>query len=236
MVLPHGGSRDFGEAFDYVTQFLASRGYAVLRPQYRGSSGFGPSLEKAGKGEWGGKIQTDIADGVAALAASGAIDPARVCIVGRSTFGGFAALYGAVFQGDTFKCAVSVGGTPDLGMLVGDHASRYGDSSKSFRAFRDEILASVPDRLDAVSPFRHAGKAQAPVMLVHAEKDATVPIAFARKMADALAKAGKPVELMVLPDEGHGLAKSASRVQMLDALDRFLAKHLKMTQAQARVD
>lgn len=236
VVIPHGRGRDSAVSFDYLVHFLASRGYAVLRPQYRGSSGFGPALEAAGKGEWGGKIQSDIADGVAAVAASGAVDPARVCIIGTTTYGGFSALYGAVFQGDTFRCAASVGGTPDLGLLLGDHASRFGTQSRSYRALRDNLLAASPGRLEAVSPLRHAAQARAAVLLIHGEKDTSVPTSAPERMAEALKKAGKPVELVVLPEEGHVFAKSASRTVMLGLLEDFLAKHLKMTQAQARVD
>src|SRR5204862_4531898 len=94
VVMPHGGpaARD-GYDFDYIAQFLATRGYVVIQPEFRGSAGFGRDFREAGKGEWGGKMQTDLLDGVAALAASGEIDPDRVCIVGAS-FGGYAALAG----------------------------------------------------------------------------------------------------------------------------------------------
>ena len=115
---PHGGPRvRDAYDFDYVAQFLATRGYAVLQPQFRGSAGFGEDFVKAGKGEWGGKMQTDLLDGVAVLAAAGEVDPKRVCIVGAS-FGGYAALAGATLLPDAYRCAASIAGIGDLGQLI----------------------------------------------------------------------------------------------------------------------
>lgn len=228
VVLPHGGpdARDDDQSFDYLVQFLASRGYAVLRPQYRGSAGFGSALKEAGEGEWGGKVQSDLLDGVAAAAAAGSVDASRVCIVGDTIFGGFTALLGAVTNGSAYRCAVSIGGVPDLGLLIGDHRSGFGDTSKSYRLLRAHILKATSGRLEDISPLRRASEAGAPILLIHAEDDLSVPAYHAKRMADALAKAGKPVEHLVLPADGHALAKSASRTLMLETLEAFLARNL----------
>ncbi|MGA0606813.1 alpha/beta hydrolase family protein [Phenylobacterium sp. VNQ135] len=226
VVLPHGGpsARD-DDSFDYLTHFLASRGYAVLRPQYRGSAGFGAAFEKAGNGEWGGKMQTDLLDGVAAMAAGGAVDPARVCIVGHS-FGGYAALSGAVFHPEAYRCAASIAGVSDLGLLIGAHGSDYGRTSKSFRALRQQIAGATPDKIEAISPLKNAARAGAPVLLLHGDQDTIVDPLHSTKMSEALTKAGKPVEYVALAGENHYLTKTASRTRILEALDAFLARNL----------
>ncbi|MCR5875355.1 prolyl oligopeptidase family serine peptidase [Phenylobacterium sp. J426] len=230
IVLPHGGpSAHDDPGFDYLTHFLASRGYAVLRPQYRGSTGFGPEFQKAGKGEWGGKMQTDLLDGVAAVADRA--DPARACIVGAS-FGGYAALYGAVFQPGAYRCAASINGVSDLGALIGDYATDFGRDNKGFELLREEVRQASPQGLDGVSPLKNAARASMPVLLVHGDKDTTVAPNHSQRMAVALKNAGKPVEHVVLAGENHYLGTTAARTQMLSALDAFLAKNLPVNAPQ----
>jgi dienelactone hydrolase len=230
IVLPHGGpdSQD-DDGFDYLTQFLVSRGYAVLRPQYRGSTGFGAELEAAGGGEWGGKMQTDLLDGVAALAASGEVDPNRVCIVGMS-FGGYSALHGAVFSPGSYRCAASIAGVSDLGLLVGEAGSNYGFTSKSYMLLKQEIQGAAGFNTDRVSPLKNAEKAGVPILLLHGDQDTVVRVEHSKRMAEALRKAGKPVEYVTLTDDNHYLTKTASRLQVLEALDAFLAKNLPVSQ------
>lgn len=233
IVLPHGGpeSQD-DDSFDYLTQFLVSRGYAVLRPQYRGSTGFGAELENAGAGEWGGKMQSDLLDGVAALATSGEIDPNRVCIVGAS-FGGYSALYGAVFGPRAYRCAASIAGVSDLGLLVGEAGSNYGFTSKSYMLLREQITGAAGFNTDRVSPLKNAEKAGVPILLLHGDQDTVVRAEHSKRMAEALRKAGKPVEYVTLTDDNHYLTKTASRLQVLEALDAFLARNLPVSQASA---
>lgn len=226
IVYPHGGPRardDFD--FDFVAQFLATRGYAVLQPQFRGSWGFGKDFEDAGKGEWGGKMQTDLLDGVAALAAAGDIDPARVCIVGAS-FGGYSALAGAALYPDAYRCAASIAGIGDLGLLLVEDARLFGRESAGMGELRDELGAASSERLLAQSPARHAAAVKAPILLIHGDKDTVVPIEQSQRMAEQLKAAGKPYELVVLPGENHYLTKAASRTRMLEALEAFLTKNL----------
>lgn len=226
VVMPHGGpnARD-DDGFDYMVQFLASRGYAVLRPQFRGSTGFGPAFEKAGKGEWGGKIQTDILDGVAALASHASVDAGRACIVGAS-FGGFSALSGAVFSPKTYRCAASIAGVADLGLLIDESGTDFGRENRSFERLKDEVRASAPEGLSKVSPLRNAGQAGAPILLLHGAEDTVVGPLHSRQMAAALQKAGKPVEYVEIPGENHYLRKTASRTVVLEKLEAFLGKHL----------
>lgn len=127
VLLPHGGpaSRDTG-GFDSLAHFLASRGYAVIQPNFRGSGGYGNAWEFAGHGEWGtGVMQHDLSDAVAALTTAGIADPARLCIVGAS-YGGYAALAGAVFTPDLYRCAVAIAGVSDVEELIELVENRYG--------------------------------------------------------------------------------------------------------------
>lgn len=226
IVLPHGGpSANDGPGFDYLTQFLATRGYAVLRPQYRGSTGYGAEFEAAGKGEWGGKMQTDLLDGVAAVAGKGLIDAGRTCIVGAS-FGGFSALSGAVFHGGSYRCAASINGVSDLGGLIGDYGTDFGRDSKGYQLLRAEIRAASAQGLEAVSPLKQAQRASAPVLLIHGDKDTTVSPEHSARMAAALTRAGKPVEHVALAGENHNLGTTAARLRTLETLEAFLAKHL----------
>lgn len=226
IVLPHGGpaARD-DDDFDWLTQFLATRGYAVLRPQFRGSAGFGRPFLLAGRGEWGGKVQTDLLDGVAALAAQGQVDTTRTCIVGWS-FGGYAALAGASLHPEAYRCAASMAGISDLGLLIGESLRAYGAESASLRDLRRQLAEAGIEKLRATSPLRQASAVQAPVLLMHGDQDTTVPIEQSRLMAEALKAAGKPVDFVTFAGEDHYLLKSAPRTRMLETLGAFLAKNL----------
>jgi dipeptidyl aminopeptidase/acylaminoacyl peptidase len=226
IVMPHGGPsvRD-GFDFDYTAQFLATRGYVVLQPQFRGSGGFGDKFKEAGHGEWAGKMQTDLLDGVKALAEAGDIDPNRVCIVGAS-FGGYAALAGAAFHPDAYRCAVSFAGIADLGQLLVEDGRVYGRDSEAMDGLKKQLGGATRAALEAGSPSRHARDVRAPILLVHGDQDTIVRVEQSRRMADALKAANKPYELVVLEGENHYLTKSANRTRMLEALEAFLAKNL----------
>lgn len=229
VVLPHGGPASRDEpAFDWWTQFLASRGYAVLRPQFRGSAGFGKSFEEAGHREWAGKMQTDLIDGVDHLAARGLIDPKRVCIVGGS-YGGYAALASATFYGSHYRCAVSVNGVADLPAMIGEYRRGYADANPALTYWRKVLgreSGAEAAGLTAASPARHAEKVSIPVLLIHGRQDSTVPWEQSEGMQKAMAAAGKPTELVTIAGDDHYLSMPESRAQMLQALEGFLAKHL----------
>lgn len=226
VVLPHGGpaTRDDYD-FDFLAQFLAARGYAVLQPQFRGSWGFGKAFEDAGHGEWGGKMQTDLLDGVAFLATSGQVDAGRVCIAGAS-YGGYAALAGAALHPESYRCAAAVAGVSDLGLLLAEESRLYGSDSASLSELRHDLGDAASAKLEAVSPARQAAAVRAPILLIHGDKDTVVQLEQSQHMADALKAAGKPFQMVVLAGENHYLTMSATRTKTLEALDAFLAKNL----------
>jgi dipeptidyl aminopeptidase/acylaminoacyl peptidase len=232
VVLPHGGpaARDTG-GFDWIAHFLASRGYAVLQPNFRGSGGFGKAWEQAGHGQWGvGVMQHDVTDGVAALVSAGIADAERVCIVGAS-YGGYAALAGAAFTPELYRCAAAIAGVSDLRGMLQSTQNRMGGFSATLSYWRlamgvDEGREAT-ERLRAASPIEHVADVRAPVLLIHGRDDTVVPIIQSRDMAAALQGAGKTVEVVELEGEDHWLSGAKTRLATLQALDAFLAKHLK---------
>lgn len=229
VVLAHGGpaSRDY-PGFDWWAQAIASRGYAVLQPQFRGSSGFGAAHRDAGFGQWGRKMQTDLSDGVRWLAADGTIDPKRVCIVGGS-YGGYAALAGATIDTGVYRCVASVAGVSDLRRMLGAQAHDSGGDNKNstLRYWRRFMGAGSLDdpQLDAISPLRLAGRAKVPVLLVHGKDDTVVPYDQSTTMEKALRDAGANVEMVTLASEDHWLSRGPTRIQMLTAMAAFLEKY-----------
>jgi len=231
VVLPHGGpaSLDVG-GFDWLAHFLASRGYTVLQPNFRGSAGLGKAWEEAGHGEWGiGVMQHDLTDGVAALIEAGMADPERVCIVGAS-YGGYAALAGAAFTPELYRCAAAIAGVADLKTMLSFERGRAGFSSPTIvywrRAMGVDDKGTADERLEAASPAAHADKVRAPVLLIHGRDDTVVPIAQSLAMQRALQTAGKDVQLVELEGEDHWLSGARTRLETLKALDAFLAQHL----------
>lgn len=231
VLLPHGGpaSRDYG-GYDWLAHGLASRGYAVLQPNFRGSGGYGQQWEEAGHGEWGiGVMQHDLTDGVAAVVAAGIADPERVCIVGAS-YGGYAALAGAAFTPELYRCAAAIAGVADLREMLDFERDRAGGRSATVSYWRqamgvDEEGSSRQD-LDAASPARHAERVRAPVLLIHGRDDTVVPLVQSRMMESALQRAGKSVQVVELDGEDHWLSGAKTRLATLQALDVFLAEHL----------
>jgi len=224
IVLPHGGpaAQDTAD-FDWWSQALADQGYAVLRPNYRGST-LSARFLAAGFGEWGRKMQTDLSDGVRYLVKLGIADPARVCIVGAS-YGGYAALAGVALQTGIYRCAISVAGIADLRRMLlwtdrstdtgNKIAVRYWDRFWGAKGSEDPVL-------ERLSPDAHASSVNVPVLLIHGRDDTVVPFQQSELMLDALRRAHKPVELVTLKHEDHWLSRSETRLQMLEASVRFL--------------
>lgn len=223
IVFPHGGpaARDY-PSFDWWAQAFAVQGYAVFQPNFRGSTGFGAAFERAGHGEWGRRMQTDISDGLAELAREGIVDAKRACIMGGS-YGGYAALAGVTVQQGVYRCAVSVAGVADLKELYQDEVHRSAHSSAMIEAL-DDVLGKY-ETFDDISPIHFAARADAPVLLIHGKDDTVVNYSQSKDMERALRSAGKPVELVTLAGEDHWLSKSATRLEMLTRASEFIRRY-----------
>lgn len=229
VVLPHGGPADRDvDGFDWLAHFLASRGYAVLQPNFRGSGGYGRAWEEAGHGGWGiGVMQNDLSDGVAAVVAAGIADPERVCIVGAS-YGAYAALAGAAFTPELYRCAVSINGVSDLRDIFTLYRGRRDGRSAAVTYFEQSLGVGdgSPRALDAASPAKHADRVQAAVLLIHGRDDSVVLSGQSRNMERALREAGKTVQYVQLDGEDHWLSQAKTRLETLQAVDKFLGQQL----------
>ena len=228
IVMPHGGpqARDL-PGFDYWAQVLASRGYAVLQPQYRGSTGFGLAHVEAGYGEWGRKMQTDLTDGVTHLAREGVIDAGKVCIFGWS-YGGYAAMAGVTLDPETYRCAVAGAGVSDLPrMLAWERDQTGGRDTDVMRYWKRFMGASrINDNSIAeVSPARLADRVRAPVLLIHGTDDSVVPYEQSELFRRALEKEGKSVEVVELRGEDHWLSRRSGREAVFRAAIAFMERH-----------
>jgi dipeptidyl aminopeptidase/acylaminoacyl peptidase len=229
VMLVHGGPYMRDEwGFSPEVQFLASRGYAVLQPQFRGSTGFGEKLFRAGWKTWGLTMQDDLTDGVKALVERGLVDPKRVCIMGGS-YGGYATLMGVAKDPDLYRCGVEFAGVSDIRLM---YSIRYSDMVGGiYEKFGMKELVGDPDKLNdqfiATSPIEQVGKIKAPLLLAHGAVDVRVPIKHGEKMRDALDAAGKKYEWHVYSGEGHGLWKAENRYAYYHAVEAFLERNLK---------
>lgn len=226
VVLPHGGpaSRD-NPGFDWLSQFLATRGYLVLQPQFRGSTGFGEEFRLAGHGEWGGLMQDDVTDGVKWLIAHGQADASHVCIVGAS-YGGFAALAGAALTPELYRCAASINGVTDLPSFIKHIATKSGSESERYRYVIESIGPPTSDKVEKRSPARLADNIRIPILLIHGAEDTVVPIDQSERMQKALKKLDRPHVFVKLPGEDHWLSRSETRLRVLKELETFLSANL----------
>lgn len=226
ILMPHGGP-ELRDIFTYQSdvQFLATRGYAVFRPNFRGSSGYGRAFAEAGYGQWGGRMQDDLTDAVAHLASTGVIDPARVCIMGAS-YGGYAALAGAAYTPNTYRCAISIAGVSDL-VEQSRYVVRVGDEDDA--AY---IRRSIGDarteraRLMARSPVNAAASINIPVLLLHGDQDSIVTVEHSQRMNRALRQAGRDVRYVEIEGEGHGGWSLENETALYREVETFLAEHL----------
>jgi acetyl esterase/lipase len=227
VVFPHGGpaARDM-PGFDWWAQFMATRGYVVIQPQFRGSDGFGYSFREAGKRQWGKRMQDDVSDALGWAVKEGISDPRRACIVGAS-YGGYAALAGATMTPDLYKCAVSVAGVADLTQMMRRQGSGdFGQRSSSLNYWREHIGSDDRPAMEAASPARLAANVRAPILLIHGKDDSIVDFEQSTIMATALRRANKPVKLVELAGEDHWLSRAATRLQMLREIEAFLTENL----------
>lgn len=231
IVMPHGGPASYDNVgFDFMAQAFASRGYLVIQPQFRGSTGFGKKHYEAGWGQWGKGMQDDLTDAVAAYAKAGYVDTERVCIVGAS-YGGYAALAGAAFTPDLYQCAVSIAGVSHLPKMLAADRSRYGKKSWVLNYWNRSILDGDYDKplLKTLSPYYAADKVKIPVLLLHGEDDTVVEYEQSKLMYKAINKAKGDAQLIKLKNDDHKLQDSVTRIQAVTEMVNFVEKHISGT-------
>lgn len=227
VVVPHGGpwARDYW-GYNAEAQFLANRGYAVLLPNFRSSTGFGKKFLNAGDREWGQKMQDDLTWGVKHLVAEGIVDEKRVAIMGGS-YGGYATLAGLAFTPDVYRAGVSIVGPSNLLTLL-DSIPPYWEAARKmfYQRMGDPTTAEGKAMLMKQSPLNSADKIKTPLMVVQGANDPRVNKAESDQIVVALRDRKFPVEYLVAPDEGHGFARPVNNMAMYMAVEKFLAAHL----------
>ncbi len=228
VLLVHGGPQVRGADLRWSAdaQFLATHGYRVLEPEFRGSAGYGVRHATAGLKQWGRAMEDDLADAVSWAAAQGLIDPHRVCIYGAS-YGGYAALMGPITHPGMFRCAASYAGVTDILQMF---TSYNDDSSEQVRKYTLSELIGDPVKdaalLRQASPIERVAEIRVPVLLVQGALDTRVPREQADRFESAARSAGVPIERVTYPDEYHGWVHPEDEADFLNRLDRFFAKSL----------
>jgi dipeptidyl aminopeptidase/acylaminoacyl peptidase len=228
VLLVHGGPWLRGTYWGWrpEAQFLASRGYVVLEPEFRGSQGYGFSHFRAGWKQWGFSMQDDLADTVEWAARQGWIDPARVCIAGGS-YGGYATLMGLVRHHDLYRCGIAWAAPTDFELL---YSISWSDVSSEFQGFGMPLLigdrVKDADRLEAASPLRQAASVRRPLLLAYGASDRRVSVRHGTTFHDAVRRTNPDVEWVVYGDERHGWRTLETQVDFWSRVERFLAKHL----------
>lgn len=219
ILLPHGGpfTRD-EESWSWWVQFLAERGYAVLQPNYRGSSGYGSAFAAKGEGQWGLAMQDDLNDALDWAVKQGITDPKRVCIAGAS-YGGYAAMRAAQRDGGKFRCAISYAGVSDLSSMM-----RYDSRFLDHGGRKDWMKEQAPE-FRAVSPVHFPEQFSTPILLMHGKKDLRVQVKQSREMVEKLKAAGKEYRYVEQPLGDHHFSRQEDRLQFLKEMEAFLAKH-----------
>jgi dipeptidyl aminopeptidase/acylaminoacyl peptidase len=227
VVYPHGGpwGRD-SWGYSPIAQFLANRGYAVLQPNFRASTGYGKKFLNAGNNEWGQKMQDDITNGVRYLIAQGIVDPKRVGIMGGS-YGGYATLAGLAFTPDVYAAGVSIVGPSNLITLLNSIPPYW----EAVRIIFHERMGNPNTpagraQLERQSPLNSANRITAPLLVVQGANDPRVNRAESEQIVIALRDRGFPVEYILAPDEGHGFARPINNLVLFSTAEKFFAKHL----------
>ncbi len=224
VVMPHGGPYGPYDSWSYDSdaQFLASRGYAVLQINYRGSGGRGREFIERGYREWGGKMQDDLADGVRWAISNKLADPQRICTFGAS-YGGYAALMQPIRYPELYKCAIGYVGVYDLQVMKkeGDIKDRA-----SGRRYLDRVLGTDDAQLRAWSPAQNVDKIKVPVFIAQGSVDRRVPMEQFDALKNAFKTNGVPLETMVATGEGHGFYKPENRAELYRKIEAFLNKYI----------
>ncbi len=227
LLVPHGGPWVRDEwGYNALAQFFANRGYAVLMPNFRGSTGYGKKFLNAGNGEWGTKMQDDLTWGVKYLVDEGIADPKRIGILGGS-YGGYATLAGVAFTPDLYRAAVDIVGPSNLLTLL-DAIPPYWEAGRKIMYARmaDPQTPAGKQWMEERSPLYSAAKIKTPLMVVQGANDPRVHRREAEQIVIALRDRGFPVEYLCAPDEGHGFARPVNNLAMFMAVEKFLAVHL----------
>lgn len=228
VVLVHGGPWSRGGAWrwDPDAQFLATRGYVVIEPEFRGSTGYGNKHYRDGWKQWGQRMQDDVTDALKFAVDKGWVDPKKVCIAGAS-YGGYSALMGIAKTPEQYKCAVAWVAVSDPRLMYTVHWSDISDRSKLF-SMPDMVgdLEKDAPMLKANSPVELAPRMKTPLLLAYGAKDWRVPIVHGEKMRAALTDAGNPPVWVVYDDEGHGWHRTRNKVDFWTRVERFLSQHL----------
>ncbi|MED5620427.1 alpha/beta hydrolase family protein [Ideonella sp. BN130291] len=228
VLLVHGGPwvRGSSTEWDAEAQFLASRGYRVLQPEFRGSTGYGAKLFRAGWKQWGQAMDEDLVDTVQWAVKQKLVDGSRVCIMGAS-YGGYAALMGVIKSPQLYRCAISFAGVTDL-RLMRDVA--WSDMSEEYKRYGMPVLVGDPDRdkdlYDRYSPLQRAGDIKVPVLVVHGGEDRRVPVVHTREFVSAAQRAGVSVQKLIYTEEGHGFYDLANRADYLRRVEAFLKESM----------
>ena len=224
ILMPHGGPFLRDEwGYDMWAQFLANRGYVVLQPNFRGSTGYGREFVAKGEGQWGRTMQDDLDDGVKWLVDQGKVDAKRVCIMGAS-YGGYAAMWAAARNPDIYRCAVSFAGISDLAAMI-KYDRRAFSATRYHTAWRERVQGDKSFDLTTVSPLYAVDRINIPLLIAHGADDENVPLSQSRKLHEALTKANKPHSYLVYEGEGHGFDKPENAVAFLEQVDQFLRTH-----------
>lgn len=229
VVLVHGGpwSRGAEWAWDAEAQFLASRGYVVIEPEFRGSTGYGDKHYRSGWKQWGQAMQDDVSDALRFAVRGGWVDEKRVCIAGAS-YGGYATLMGLAKDPDQYRCGVAWLAVSDPRLMFSIHWSDI-DSDHKQHTMPQMIgdLQKDAAMLAANSPLEQAARIKSPVFLAYGGRDRRVPIDHGERMREALRKAGNNPEWQVYDEEAHGWSRPENRIDFWRRVEGFLAKHLK---------
>ena len=222
VLLVHGGpqARDYW-GLNPMHQLLANRGYHALSVNYRGSTGFGKAHLLAGEGEWYGRMQDDLVDAVNWAVAEGIADPDRLVIMGGS-YGGYAALAGLTRDPELFAAAISQVGPSNLRTLLASFPPYW----ESARTITERMIGVGTVDLDAISPINHVDQIQRPLLLGHGANDPRVKLQESETIASAMEARDLPIDFVVFPDEGHGLANPRNSLAMIALVEAFLQQHI----------
>ena len=236
IIHPHGGPYGIRDdwVFNSEVQFYANRGFAVLQIDYRGSGGYGAKFERAGYHKFGLEMQDDLSDGVKWAVASGLADPQRVVISGAS-YGGYATMAGLAFTPELYVAGINYVGVTNLTSQWGKYKGTDSQLGVIHRLFGDMDKAADRKRAYDTSPVNSADRIRAPVLMAYGKNDPRVLIDQGYDMESALKKAGKPYEMLIERDEGHGFRKEELSISFYTKVDEFLKKHVPLPGANVKI-